>query len=63
MPPPFVGGLALILEKGSDGKFIAKSNSWIKKRVFLRYSSRMRRVVLTMMTAFAAGPAIADRYV
>jgi hypothetical protein len=36
-PPTFAGGLALILEKGSDGKFVAKSTSWIENRAFSRY--------------------------
>jgi hypothetical protein len=34
-PLSFAGGLALILEKGSDGKFLAKSTSWIENRAFL----------------------------
>jgi hypothetical protein len=37
-PPSFAGGLALILEKGSDGKFIAKAKSWDEKCTFLRVS-------------------------
>jgi hypothetical protein len=34
-PPSFAGGLALILEKGSDGKFVAKSGSCYEKCTFL----------------------------
>jgi hypothetical protein len=58
--------VALILEKGSDGKFVAESTSWIENRVFLPADllgvSRMLAGRLGDEEGFPGGPAIADRY-
>jgi hypothetical protein len=66
-PPSFVGDLALILEKGSDGKFVAESTSWIENRVFhlliCSVCPRMLAGRLGDEEGFPGGPAIADRYV
>jgi hypothetical protein len=63
-PPPSRAAFALILEKGSDGKFITKSNSWKEKRTLL--PGRALTVVggrLGDKEGSRGGPAIADRYV